>query len=40
MSKFLASAGFPTGVENMGEALQNLVGSGLESIYGGNMEGA
>ena len=40
MSKFLANAGFPTGVENMGEALQNLVGAGLESIYGGNMEGA
>ena len=31
-------AGFPTGTENMGGALQNLMG-GLESIHGGSMGG-
>ena len=34
----VSRAGFPTGVENMGGALQNLMGR-LESIHGGSMGG-
>ena len=33
------AAGFPTGVENIEGALQNLMGGGLKSIHGGSMNG-
>ena len=36
---YIYISGFPTGVKNMGGAVQNLMGDGFKSIHGGSMGG-
>ena len=36
---FVTKVGFPTGVENMGEAIKNLMGGGLSQYMGGAWRG-